>query len=358
MKDVVINGRFLTQPVTGVQRFARQIVRALDDLVAEDDTAPRLRLVVPRGAVPLPGLRCVGQLAAGRLRGHLWEQWDLARAARGALLVNLGATGPLSHDRFLVTMHDAQVYTRSENYSPAFVRWYRFLMPRLGRRARRVLTVSQFSRGELARHCGLAAERFAVVPNGADHLREVVPEQEFLAEHRISVGRYVLALGSASPNKNFAAVARAFELLADDDLVLVLAGGRAEKVFRAAPPPRGRRVVVLGHVSDGPLKALYSHALCFVFPSFHEGFGIPPLEAMSCGCPVVVADSSSLPEVCGDAALYCDPRDPATLATCIAAIRDDTPLADELAERGLRRAAAFTWRGSARQVLDLIRENL
>jgi glycosyltransferase involved in cell wall biosynthesis len=145
--------------------------------------------------------------------------------------------------------------------------------------------------------------------------------------------------------------------LNDESLTLALAGGNPRSIFRNISIARDTRVELLGQVTDGPLKALYSHALCFVFPSRYEGFGIPPLEAMSCGCPVVVARSSSLPEVCGDGALYCDPEDPADLAARIREIRDDPDRVASLIGQGRERAGRFSWLESSRKILSVIEEH-
>jgi glycosyltransferase involved in cell wall biosynthesis len=126
------------------------------------------------------------------------------------------------------------------------------------------------------------------------------------------------------------------------------------RVFGGARLPLGLTVVHLQRVSDTELGTLYRNALCLVFPSLYEGFGIPPLEAMQCGCPVLAAAASSLPEVCGDAALYFDPHDPMSLTHALRRILADETLRRALIEAGLRRAAAFNWRASAALLSDAI----
>src|SRR5207253_1940106 len=123
---------------------------------------------------------------------------------------------------------------------------------------------------------------------------------------------YVLAVGSLTPNKNFNGVVRAATLLGDLDCKIVAAGGANTRVFNGVALADDA-LIMAGYVTDGELHALYENAACFIFPSFYEGFGLPPLEAMHCGCPVIVSDRASLPEVCGEAAVYCDPDDPADM---------------------------------------------
>lgn len=349
---IAINGRFLGQPLTGVQRFAREMVAQLDGLVEERGGA--LRLLAPRGAPLSLPLAHVEAQHCGRLNGHLWEQLELGWAAGDDLLLGLGFTGPLARRRQVVTMMDARVFVFPGNHSPMFGGWYRAAMPRLAKNSKCVLTISEFSRSELARYCRVDPDRFRVVFVGSDHLERVSADDEILRTHGLEPGRYVVAIGSASPNKNFGAVARAFEALDDDRISLAIVGSSDPSVFRGGVLPEGKRIVPLGVVSDGQLKALYAHALCLAFPAIYEGFGIPPVEAMRAGCPVVAARSSSIPEVCGEAVLYCDPMDPATLVEPIRRIRDDVGLADELRGRGRERAERFTWRRSAELLWEAV----
>lgn len=354
-RRLVVNGRFLAQRVTGVQRYARELVRALDATLAAraatGDPWPA-EIHAPPGAGPFPGLRHLVVRTVGRRGGHAWEQVDLPRSAAGAILLNLGNTGPLLHPRQLVCIHDAGIYTVPDSYSAAFRAWYRVLWAVLGRRALMVLTVSAFSAGELGRHAGIPASRLAVVPNAADHFADLPTATDALARFGLTPGGYVFALGSRARAKNLAGLAAAMALLPDPKPPLVTAGGRNGRIFADAGALDGLRE--LGPVDDATLKALYQGALCLVFPSFYEGFGLPPLEAMIAGCPVVASRAASLPEVCGDAALYVDPHDPADIAAGIARMVGDADLRADLVARGRRRAADFGWALSAARLLEVL----
>ena len=157
----------------------------------------------------------------------------------------------------------------------------------------------------------------------------------------------MLAVSTANPRKNFAAVARAIELVGDAGFDFVVAGGADPRVFSGAGVRLPAFVKRVGYVTDAELRALYENAACFVYPSLYEGFGLPPLEAMACGCAVLVSDAASLPEVCGDAAVYCDPRSPEDIAGKLAAIMADADRRRTFAERGRRHAAQFSWRRAA-----------
>jgi glycosyltransferase involved in cell wall biosynthesis len=156
----------------------------------------------------------------------------------------------------------------------------------------------------------------------------------------------VLAVGSLKPNKNFALLGRALRLLGDFSMPVAIAGARDASVFQAADPPPGD-VRLLGYVADSTLADLYKHAACFVLPSLYEGFGLPALEAMANGCPVLAARAGSIPEVCGDAALYFDPYNPASLARALREIAANPALRDQLRSQGKARLEGYTWRGNA-----------
>jgi glycosyltransferase involved in cell wall biosynthesis len=356
---VYINGRFLTQPTTGVQRGAREIVRALDELAGGGELVARrdrFTILAPNDArLDLP-LRWLPLERVGRLRGHAWEQLELPRYARGGLLVSFGNTGPLLASPQVVMIHDASVFAVPFTYSTPFRLWYRFLLPRLGRRASNVLTSSRFSRDELSRLAGIPPAKLRVVPLGKEHILEVDADATVLTRHGIGDRPFVLAVGSRSPHKNFHVISRAMEMLGGERYDFVLVGGTNARSFSAAAAGAPPFAKAIGYVTDGELRALYQRAACFVFPSLYEGFGLPPLEAMACGCPVITSRAASLPEVCGDAALYFDPHDSADLARRIGEVMESAPLREELSRRGLERARHFCWRESGRAVLRVVDE--
>ncbi len=357
-RPLFINGRFLTQPLSGMQRYAGELVGALDALFESEPAlgdAFRPEVLVPQGNRREPGWRRIPIRPVGRLSGHAWEQVDLARAARGGILVNLTAAGPLLHFRSILVLHDAAVFAHPEHFSFAYRTLHRFLRPRLAKRARRLVTISEFSRRELSRWCGVAPDAFEIIGDGAAHILEVDPDASVLARHGLEPGRFALTVGNQSPNKNVALAVRAFLAAAPPGWRLAVAGGGSDRVFAASRIDDHPSVARLGRVTDEELRALYENAGMFLFPSRYEGFGVPPLEAMALGCPVISSDAAAMPEVLGDAALFFRSDDEADLARAIVALGAGTDLRSRLAMAGRARAAIHKWSDGARRLLQSAR---
>ena len=358
MRRIVINGRFLSQAITGVQRFAREVVRGLDDLIHRGEIDGRryqIGLAVPPGFEPDLIPRHIPIHVVGTRRGQVWEQSSLATYQPAALLLSLCNLGPLTRRHQVVVIHDASVFAVPSAYSFAFRTWYRINIWRLGHCTARVITPSRFSAVELERYAGIAADLFTVVHLGADHLDLVEPDHSVFARHGIGDHPYVLAVSSEAPHKNLVALVHALPLLRQTfpDLDVVSVGGSFPAIF-AGQKDLSAQIRRVGYVRDAELKALYQRAQCFVYPSWYEGFGLPPLEAMRAGCPVVVSRAASLPETCGDAALYFDPKDPTTLAEAAGRLMGNVGIRESMRASGLRRAAEFSWRNTARGVFAVL----
>jgi glycosyltransferase involved in cell wall biosynthesis len=357
MTGIAINGRFLTQGMTGVQRFATEITAAADALAAQGEW-PAARVLCPPGARDA-GLRALRAEQVGSRGGQAWEQVDLPRALRGDVLVNLGNTAPvLAGARQAVVIHDAGAFDTPESYSFAFRSWYRLLQRLLARRGARILTVSDFSRGRIAAALGIDAAAIGVLPEGGEHILRIPADGAVLGKHGLEPARYALVVGNPAAHKNLAALAAGAEVLGRHGLTLAVAGAADPAVFRAGGAVPSEAARVLGRVSDAELRALYENALCLVFPSRYEGFGLPPLEAMTCGCAVVAAHAGAVPEVCGSAALYFDPAQPSTLAEAIDRLVTEDGLRDGLRAAGSERAATFTWERAAREMLALLKDRI
>jgi glycosyltransferase involved in cell wall biosynthesis len=355
MPTIFINGRFLTQRVTGVQRYARETLSALDAVLLADPERAKFEFVVlaPKGT-RAPPLRCIGFECVGPLAGHAWEQFTLARASRSGLLLSFGPTGPLLKKRQVVTIHDASVHAVPKSFSPAFRAWYKLSLPILAQRSRAVMTVSQFSRSEIIRCFGAKAEAVRVSGEGWQHVLSTRPDPSILATHDLCPGKYVLCVSSVAPHKNFQVVARALPLLSDCDLQVAVVGAVDDRVFGRLERARLEQLRLLGYVDDSALRALYENALVFVHPSLYEGFGIPPLEAMASGCPVIASTAASIPEVCGPAALYFEPEDAGALATQIRRVLLVPGERARLSALGRTQLLRHSWEASARAFLGLL----
>lgn len=342
-RRLVFNGRFLAQSATGVQRYAQETLLAIDELLAGPDAPPewahtRFELAVPAGARPLPrALRRVVTVELPTLarRGHAWEQFTLAWHARGAFLVGFNYSGPVLKRQQLITIHDAAVRAFPESYSRAY-RWvHDALVTVLGRRAARVMTVSEFSRQELADRYGLDASRIVVGHEGWEHAVSDAPPEAVRQRFGLEPGQYLLCVGSLKVTKGLDTVARALKRLPPEStpgLVIALAGAADPRLFpmaagdgNASADPRIQRI---GFVSDDDLFALYRHARALLMPSLYEGFGLPAVEALANDCPVLAARAASLPEVLGQDALWFEPGDDAALARALSELplRRPTPV--------------------------------
>lgn len=351
--SLAINGRFLTQGLTGVQRFAREVTRAADALAAEGAFA-RARLIAPPGAT-LPPLAALRAEHAGTRGGQFWEQAQLPRALGGDWLLSLGNTAPLAaRARQTVVIHDAGAFDTPESYGLAFRTWYRLSHRALHRLGARIVTVSGFSRDRLAAALGADPARIVVMPEGAEHILREPADASVLARHRLERGRYLLTVGSRAAHKNLAALGEAAGFCAARGLTLAAVGAADPAVFRHAPGTPGG--VALGRVSDAELRALYEGAAALVFPSRYEGFGLPPVEAMACRCPVIAARAGAVPEIVGEAALLFEPDAPTTLTDAMARLLDDAGAATALREAGTARAAHYTWRNAALALRDALPE--
>ena len=354
---IFINGRFLTQKVTGVQRYAIELVQALDRLLENDliqKSAFNFILLSPKGAIHFLNLKNILIKEVGVLTGHAWEQIELPSYTFGNLLLNFCNTGPLIKRKQLVTICDASVFAYPRGYSVLFRFWYMFMLPVLGFVALRIITISEFSKSELIRYCKISPKKLFPILLGTEQLMHSRLDLSFLALHGLTEVPYVLAVSSLNPNKNFSGLIRAIEMLGDVNFKIVIAGGMNSKVFSDRPVFLSNFVTQVGYVTDDELRLLYQNASCFVYPSLYEGFGLPPLEAMASGCPVIVSNIASLPEVCGEAALYCDPFDPLDIAEKIQLLMADVDLRNELIARGFERVKKFTWDKCALETVELI----
>ena len=314
----------LAQTRAGTARYLRALLRELDR---------RSDVEVVQLGFGGPGR------AATLARELVWYPTGLPRAARRARVELLHCTtyrGPLgSRPPAVVTVHDLAVFRHPEAF-PRWTRTYgRLVVPHMIRAARRVIAVSEFTRRELVEVLRVPEERIRVIPNAVD--------AEFRPDGPAAEGDYVLAVGTLEPRKNLERLGEAARLAG---LELRVVGARGWGGVSA----NGHW---LGELPDDELARLYRGARCFAYPSLYEGFGIPILEAMACGAPVVTSVGGATEEVAGGAAVLVDPRDPAGIAR---GIEEAAARRDELRRLGLERARLANWASVAAQTVEVYRE--
>jgi len=356
-QEIIINGKFLRASMTGVHRVAFEICNALADMQAQND--PRMqgrRFVVWHsrdGREAAQGIRLPTR-EVGPLDSIPWEQLVLPARQGSRLLLNLCNIGPMASENAITMIHDAQVILSPHSYSLAFRIWYRLVQGVLSRRNHALLTVSDYSRQQIAK-AGLApAERIHTIHNGVDHVLREQANSAILSRLGLAGSTFALALSTTQEHKNIGVLLKAFAREELADMKLVLFGSTKKEAFLAEGHEVPDNVVFTGRVSDGELRALMEGALALAFPSTTEGFGLPPLEAMLLGTPAVCAPCGALPEVCGEAAIFADPDSPEQWAVTLAELAADPARRAAFGAAGEVRAQNFTWRNAAQQVLDVL----
>lgn len=285
--------------------------------------------------------------------GHIWDQTTLARTARDGVLLSLANAGPLRHTAHVLCLHDAHLYDMPEAFSRGYRAVHRFLRPRLARRARGLITVSRHSAQQLAAHLDVPETRFEIVPNSADHCQFWPHSVGAVAKYGLAPKTYLLTLGNQTPNKNIGALIKAHALAGPDVPSLVIAGGAAPGL--ASVTQSAARVHVLGRVPDEDLRALYEGAAGFVFPSLNEGFGIPPLEAMQLGVPVLCAKAGAMPDVLQDAPMWFDPLSIEDMAGKLVLFSGLSPAdLEEKIRLGHQTAAQYSWAKNAAKLMAVL----
>ncbi|MCM8819713.1 MAG: glycosyltransferase family 4 protein [Candidatus Omnitrophica bacterium] len=348
---IFVNSRFLTQRITGSQRFAIEISKQLKKLQPN-----RFVFVAPKNIVHFDIANELDVRTVGFNTGHLWEQIDLPmylKKHNNPLLINLVNTAPIFYGNKIVTVHDISWYHFSDYVTPKFYYYYKILIPRVIKNSKKIFTVSFFSRDDIIKSLNLKDIKIDVVYNS------VSDKFKFLNLEREKI---ILSVASLQPYKNISNLIKAFILLKTNNKFnnykLTLVGSINKKIFSKTDIfeiSKGRDDIIFAeYVSDDKLIEYYNKAEVFVLPSLFEGFGIPPLEAMACGCPCVVSNVASLPEVCGDAAYYVNPYDVKDIADGIEKVLTDENLRDDLIKKGFENVKRFSWESSARKIIEII----
>lgn len=344
---IVINGRFLSQRLTGIQRFAYEICCALHQIGMD------FTILAPADIRDEYDLTSLSVEVIGGKGSHFWEQVTLPRYMKrhhdGQVLLSLSGLSPLCYSQNILTIHDVSYLLKPRAYSRIYCLYYRIMTPLAAKRARKILTVSRFSKGEIMHYLGVPENKISVVYN-AVRPSPLLPREK--------TERYLLAVGSLMPRKNIKRLLEAYCSIEQPDYDLYIVGGMhtmyANAELSAYADRKGIRF--LGYVSGDELTRLYRNATAYINPSLYEGFGIPLVEAMMQECAVVVSDIPVFHEVCGEAAVYFNPLDVTNIRDKITEIMHDDSLRQQLAKQGSLQVARFSWEKSAKEIENLINE--
>lgn len=342
MRKFVINGKFMSQTVTGVQRYAREILLELDKIITKDYS---IELVVDANAKNIPSYKNIVIKRIGNFTGNLWEQISLPLYVikNHAVCISLCNMMPILTPHCVV-IHDISFKVNPQFYSKKFSMWYKFVFRMCIRRIKRIITDTEFSKSEIKRHYGIVDADISVVSCGWQHFQQISFVENALIKYGLKKGEYYFAMSSMTPNKNFRWIAKAAQN--NPDVVFAVSGSINQKVFGESfdfEVPENLKF--LGYVSDEEAKSLMRDSKAFLFPTFYEGFGIPPLEALSVGAKAAVSDASCMREVFGNSVYYIDPNN---------AEVDLNALFGEDIESSAIVLEKFSWDKSAKLLKDLI----
>lgn len=345
----VVNGRYLTQKATGVHRYAFEICNKLHEMGVD------FHVAIPK-EINQDYKFSFKTVVCGSLKTHLWEQISLPHYLKKIgkpLLISFTGGGVLNYDNQIMTIHDVSHERYPEWFAKNYYRYYHYLMPRTGKKSHAILTVSEFSKSEIVDTLGLDANKIHVVHSNVPF--HTKPSREEVLNHKPDANeKYIIAVSSMDPRKNFIRLAEAFSQIEDKSIKLYIIGMRF-KAFNTPDLQRlvGENVVLPGYIDDDALQKMYQNALLSIYPSLYEGFGLPPLESMTYGCPAIASDIPALREISGDAALYVDPYDTNDITQKINLLAEDEYLRKQLQLKGLDQIQKYSWEKSAKQVYEL-----
>lgn len=306
MKKIIINGKFLSQNITGVQRYAREITLELDKIIGEDI----VEIAIPLNSIDIPEYNNIKVVQVKGLKNQLWEQITFARYVlkKKGISLNLCNSSPLLIPG-IVCIHDMKPKATPQYFGWKFLLWYKVLWYNSMKRAKCIITVSEFSKTEISKFYNVDKSKVYVIPNSCQHYERIGYDENVWNKYTIDRKNYFFALSSLEPNKNFKWIA---EIAKNNPEFNFIVGGSINKKIFASNVgyecPDNMRLI--GRVSDEEAKALMRECKAFLFPSFYEGFGIPPLEAINAGAKkIIVSDIPVMHEVFDENAIYINPCD-------------------------------------------------
>ena len=340
---IIINGRFLTQKITGVQRVAIELLKELDKISDNSE----FYLAAPKGAV-FPEFKNIKCIYVGKRYGVLWEQTDFCQYIKKekAVSLNLCNSAPLFGKK-IVMVHDIKFKAHPEFFSKKFRIWYNFLFRNITKKSLRLLTVSEFSKSEILKYYKNTNCEIEVLYNGWQHYLGGEYDFSLRKELGLSAGGYCFAMSSLEPNKNLKWIIETAKRNKEE--TFIVAGGINVKIFASEKFDLPDNVKLIGYVKDAQAKDLIKNCKAFIFPTFYEGFGIPPIEAMAEGVnKVIVSDTPVMHEIYGESVIYVCPE------------KYDYSISDLLKKEtfGIERVLnVYSWEKSAKKMKSLL-ENI
>lgn len=332
-----INGKFLTKDVTGVQRYAKSLINEFKRVSFD------FNIIHPENSF------------TGKRSKTVWEQLIPYKINNGLLFCPTN-TGPIAYKNKILTLHDGAVLSHPEWFSKNFSRMREILIPILVNSSLKVITVSNFSKNHICEALNIKDDKVEVIYNGINRkkFKPMGLSPKVLKKYNLKKP-YILFVGSIEPRKNLTRMINSWIKLPERykkeyDLIIV---GKKNWIFKDVIIKKENSIKQLGYIPDDVLIRLYSMAKAFVYPSLFEGFGLPVLEAMACGTPVITSNCSALPEVGGEAVLYVDPKNEENITTKMIELLDNKSLQEELTMKGLSRSKLFTWENTATKTIKL-----
>lgn len=347
MKNIIyVNGRFLSQRQTGVQKFALQQLNILAEYFD-------VVVLVPYNADFSNLSKKISVTKVGKLKGHLWEQVSLylyLKSLDNPMLITFSGLPPLLYRQSIFTIHDLSFKFEPSWFNFYYRLWYGFAYYLSTKFAKGIITVSEFSKNEIEKYYPSSAGKLHIVYNISPGIVGEMKKTSYKSD-------YILLVSSLDPRKNISSYIDAFIDANLHDYKLVIVGGGGDAFKFKFPDEIRNNVVFAGYVDDFELMNLYEGASAFVYPSLYEGFGIPPLEAMSVGCPCIVSSVASIPEVCGDAVLYFDPYSKDSMSEATKQILTDLSLRENLVKKGYNRLHLIHRQSKKYGIIKVINES-
>lgn len=346
---IVINARFLEQKISGVQRYAIEVCKKLPTEIA----GHKIVYVSSKLTLDNELTNNIEIVSFGRFKGQLWEQIDLPiflKKKGNPLLINFVGVGPLFYKNKVTFLYDLSFKHHPEWFSYKFQKTYNFLVPISINNSRLIITDSNYVKQDIMGTYAIDTQKIEVI--------YAAPSKKFINKG-LEKEKIILIVSSIDPRKNLIRSIEAFNLI-DSEHKLVIVGSKHRTFSKISLGDNlvNENITFTGYLEDEELVDLYNKAEIFIYPSLFEGFGIPPLEAQACGCPCLVSNSTSLPEVYEDSVYYCDPKSTESIKDGILFLIKNKEKREELKNKGLKNVRRYGWENSTKKLIEIVEKLL